>query len=87
MQKRAKEVAPSVTSHNQKQQHTQCNHKTQTAANRPQEAVRTEPKTTTNKQKTTLQPNSQPTQKTTKKLYSPSNFSLSHKSYARHKIR
>jgi hypothetical protein len=58
-----KEVAHFVTSHNQKQQQKQSNHKTQTAANRPQEVVCTEPKTTTNKQKTTLQTNSSSMQK------------------------
>jgi 3-oxoacyl-[acyl-carrier-protein] synthase III len=50
-------VAPSVTSHNQKQQHTQTKHQTQTPPNRRREVVHTAPKTTTNKQKTTLQPN------------------------------
>jgi competence transcription factor ComK len=49
MQGKAGEVTLAVTSHNQKQQHTQCKRQTQTAANRPQEGVHTEPKTTTNK--------------------------------------
>jgi hypothetical protein len=51
MQKTAQEVAHFVTSHNQKQQHTQCKRQTQKPANRPQEVVHCKPKTTTNKQK------------------------------------
>jgi hypothetical protein len=61
MQKTAKEVAFNRTSHNQKQQHKQSNHKAQTAANRPQEVVHCKPKTTTNKQKTKVTQNSQST--------------------------
>jgi hypothetical protein len=59
MQKTAKEVTHPATSHNQKQQHKQSKHKTQTTPNRPQEVVHCKPKTTTNKQKTTPQPNNQ----------------------------
>jgi hypothetical protein len=62
MQEKAGEVTHPRTSHNQKQQQKQSNHKTQKAANRPQEVVCTAPKTTTNRkqntthQKTTPQP-------------------------------
>jgi hypothetical protein len=59
MQKTTKEVAHPATSHNQKQQHKQCNHKTQKPANRPQEVVYTEPKTTTNRKQPTA-PNTLP---------------------------
>jgi hypothetical protein len=56
MQGKAGEVTRAATSHNQKQQHEQCKRQTQTAANRPQEVVCTEPKTTTNKQKQSYSP-------------------------------
>jgi hypothetical protein len=59
MQNKAGEVTHSVTSHNQKQQHTQCKRQTQKPANRPQEVVHCKPKTTTNRQQnnpTALQP-------------------------------
>jgi hypothetical protein len=63
MQEKAGEVTLSVTSHNQKQQQKQSNHKTQTAANRPQEVVCTEPKTTTKRKPQRYRPTPQPTQK------------------------
>jgi hypothetical protein len=50
MQKTAEEVTHAVTSHNQKQQHKQRKHQTQTTANHPQEVAHCKPKTTTNKQ-------------------------------------
>jgi hypothetical protein len=73
MQKTAKEVAHFVTSHNQKQQQEPSKRQTQTAANRPQEVVCTEPKTTTNRIKhnrTTIYPNT----------HTPSIFTQTHNS-------
>jgi hypothetical protein len=75
MQEKAGEVTHPRTSHNQKQQQEPSKRQTQKAANRSQEVVCTEPKTTTNKQKTTLQPNSQPAQKPTEGIYPHKHFS------------